>query len=261
MRQEHRAGEKLFVDYAAQTAEVVDRRTGEIRQAQIFVAVLGASNYTYAEATWTQQLPDWIGSHVRAFEFLGASLRGRIHGVTRKAYPVTPLRRSSNLTNQSQAATLQAVLPARILNAMFAPDRNSMRRVFVDAWRKFQNNEPLQPLEQVVAEVVKQHPEYHRLLNAGENVLDREFLPEGGQTNPFLHMGMHISLQEQIGTDRPPGIRDLHRRLSLQQGDAHEAEHRMMECLGHSLWQAQRNGGMPDEQAYLDCLRNLAGRP
>ena len=71
MRQEHRAGEKLFVDYAGQTAEVVDRRSGEIRQAQIFVAVLGASSYTYAEATWTQQLPDWIGSHVRAFEFLG----------------------------------------------------------------------------------------------------------------------------------------------------------------------------------------------
>ena len=73
MRQDHLAGEKLFVDYAGQTAEVVDRRTGEIRQAQIFVAVLGASNYTYAEATWTQQLPDWIGSHVRAFEFLGGT--------------------------------------------------------------------------------------------------------------------------------------------------------------------------------------------
>jgi len=71
MRQEHRAGEKLFVDYAGQTVEVVDRRTGEIRSAQIFVAVLGASSYTYAEATWTQQLPDWIGSHVRTFEFLG----------------------------------------------------------------------------------------------------------------------------------------------------------------------------------------------
>ena len=72
MRQEHRAGEKLFVDYAGQTVEVVDPRTGEIRQAQVFVAVLGASNYTYAEATWTQQLPDWIDAHVRAFEFLGA---------------------------------------------------------------------------------------------------------------------------------------------------------------------------------------------
>ena len=71
MRQEHRAGEKLFVDYAGQTVPVTERATGEIRQAQIFVAVLGASNYTYAEATWTQTLPDWIGAHVRAFEFLG----------------------------------------------------------------------------------------------------------------------------------------------------------------------------------------------
>lgn len=73
MRQEHRAGEKLFVDYAGQTAAIVDRRTGEVRQAQIFVAVLGASNYCFAEATWTQGLSDWIGSHVRALEFLGGS--------------------------------------------------------------------------------------------------------------------------------------------------------------------------------------------
>ena len=71
MRQEHRAGEKLFVDYAGQTVPVVDRGTGEIRQAQVFVAVLGASDYTFAEATWTQGLADWIGSHVRAFRFLG----------------------------------------------------------------------------------------------------------------------------------------------------------------------------------------------
>lgn len=71
MRQEHRAGDKLFVDYAGQTVDIVDRTTGELRPAQIFVAVLGASNYTYAEATWSQQLPDWIGSHVRAFQFLG----------------------------------------------------------------------------------------------------------------------------------------------------------------------------------------------
>ena len=73
MRQEHRAGEKLFVDYAGRTVAVVDRHTGELRQAQVFVAVLGASNYTFAEATWTQALPDWIASHVRAFEFLGCS--------------------------------------------------------------------------------------------------------------------------------------------------------------------------------------------
>jgi transposase len=71
MRQNHRAGEKLFVDYAGQTVPVIDRTTGEIHEAQIFVAVMGASNYTYAEATWSQKLPDWIGSHIRVFEFLG----------------------------------------------------------------------------------------------------------------------------------------------------------------------------------------------
>jgi transposase len=77
MRQTHRAGEKLFVDYAGQTMPVIDRLTGEVRQAQIFVAVLGASNYTYAEATWTQSLPDWIGSHTRAFGFFGFGLLRR----------------------------------------------------------------------------------------------------------------------------------------------------------------------------------------
>jgi transposase len=71
MRQDHKAGEKLFVDYAGQTVPVVDRTTGEVREAQIFVAACGASNYTYAEATWSQTLPDWIASHVRAFAFMG----------------------------------------------------------------------------------------------------------------------------------------------------------------------------------------------
>ncbi len=71
MRQSHKAGEKLFVDYAGQTVPIVDRRTGEVRETQVFVAVLGASNYTYAEATWTQTLPDWIGSHIRALEYIG----------------------------------------------------------------------------------------------------------------------------------------------------------------------------------------------
>ena len=70
MRQEHKAGEKVFVDYCGHTVAVVDA-SGEERRAQIFVAVLGASNYTYAEATWSQRMVDWIGSHRRAFEYFG----------------------------------------------------------------------------------------------------------------------------------------------------------------------------------------------
>ncbi len=71
MRQQHRAGEKAFIDYCGPTVEVVDRHTGEVRNAQVFVGVLGASSYTYAEATRTQSLPDWIGSHQRMLRFFG----------------------------------------------------------------------------------------------------------------------------------------------------------------------------------------------
>ena len=78
LRQHHTPGEKCFVDYAGQTAGVVDRHTGEVRAAQVFVAVLGASSYTYAEATWSQQLPDWLGSHVRALAFFGGVPRAMV---------------------------------------------------------------------------------------------------------------------------------------------------------------------------------------
>jgi transposase len=116
MRQEHRAGEKLFVDYAGQTVEVVDRRTGEIRQAQIFVAVLGASSYTYAEATWTQRLPDWIGAHVRAFAFFGGVpelvVPDNLRSAVDKAHRYEP---DINLTYQELASHYGvAVLPARV---------------------------------------------------------------------------------------------------------------------------------------------------
>ncbi|MCP5347699.1 MAG: IS21 family transposase [Pseudomonadales bacterium] len=116
MRQDHRAGEKLFVDYAGQTVPVIDQTTGEVRQAQIFVAVLGASNYTYAEATWTQSLPDWIGSHVRTFRFLGGvpelvvpdNLRA---GVSR-AHRYEP---DANPTYQDMASHYGvAILPTRV---------------------------------------------------------------------------------------------------------------------------------------------------
>ena len=115
MRQHHRAGEKLFVDYAGQTVEVVDRHTGEVRQAQIFVAVLGASNYTYAEATWTQQLPDWIGAHVRAFGFLGGTSEVVVPDNLRSA--VSKAHRYEPDLNPTYAELARhygvAVLPAR----------------------------------------------------------------------------------------------------------------------------------------------------
>jgi transposase len=116
MRQHHRAGEKLFVDYAGQTVEVIDRATGEIRAAQIFVATLGASNYTYAEATWTQGLPDWCASHIRAFEFLG-SVPALLVPDNLKSAVTQPCRYEpqTNATYEELAAHYRtAILPARV---------------------------------------------------------------------------------------------------------------------------------------------------
>ena len=98
MRQEHRAGEKLFVDYAGQTLAITDRDSGELRATAIFVAVLGASNYTYAEAAWSQELPEWIGSHVRCFEFLGGVPDRRPGQPQERGHARAPLRAGALLS-------------------------------------------------------------------------------------------------------------------------------------------------------------------
>ena len=100
---------------------------------------------------------------------------------------------------------------------------------------------------------------YHPVLMAEERHLERDYLPEVGETNPFLHMGMHIALKEQVSTDRPPGVRACYRALLHTLGDPHEAEHRMMECLGQVLWESQQQGGMPDESKYLECVKAAGG--
>lgn len=138
----------------------------------------------------------------------------------------------------------------------FGSDRDSLRRQYLAAWDKARRQQALTPLERIIVEIILEHPEYHPLLEQGEEKLDRDWLPEGGETNPFLHMGMHIALTEQIQTDRPAGIRDVYRGLRLRE-DAHQAQHRMMECLGEALYHAQQTGLGPDEQAYLACLRGL----
>ena len=141
---------------------------------------------------------------------------------------------------------------------MFGQNREELRRFYQQVWEKRQAGAPIEGLELLVAQVIEQHPEYQDMLGDPE-ALERDFNVEDGQTNPFLHMGMHITLAEQLGSDRPAGIRTLHRKITLKTGDPHEAEHRMMECLGLILWEAQRAGKPPDEQAFLDCMHKLAG--
>ncbi len=143
---------------------------------------------------------------------------------------------------------------------MFGDNREQLRQMYVDAWRKQQAAEVLTPLEMMIAEVVEMHPEYHALLNQGEAAIDKDFMPEQGESNPFMHMGMHIAIREQLSTNRPTGINDAIRALLARVQDAHEVEHRVMECLGESLWEAQRAGKAPDEMAYLRCVQGLARR-
>ena len=133
--------------------------------------------------------------------------------------------------------------------------RTDMRRTFTEVWRKLEANEPLSALEQIIADIIRLHPEYQTLLAQPDKSLDKDWTPEGGQTNPFLHMGLHIAIREQLSIDRPAGVKAVHAALLKQTGDAHAAEHVMLECLAETLWRGQREGRLPDDRLYLDCLR------
>jgi hypothetical protein len=137
--------------------------------------------------------------------------------------------------------------------------RDELRRVYVEAWRKRRAGLPSEPLEAQVADVIELHPEYHALLERGVAALDGEYTPEGGQSNPFLHMGLHLAVRDQVATDRPAGMREAFATLARRTGSAHEAEHRIIECLAEAMWDAQRAGRPPDEQAYLAAVRRLPG--
>jgi hypothetical protein len=143
---------------------------------------------------------------------------------------------------------------------MYSSDRRRMRQPFLDAWEKGKMKQPLTPLERMIVEVIRDHPEYHSLLDRPEFALEADWPPEMGVTNPFLHMSMHLSLREMVQTDRPAGIRDLHAELGLNKGDPLEAEHEMIDCLGEALWQAQQTGRPPDETALMTCLRDKLKR-
>lgn len=140
---------------------------------------------------------------------------------------------------------------------LHSQDRNQTRRFFYQVWQKKTAGQPLEPLETMIAQVIEQHPEYHTLLQDPDNMLALDYTPEQGKTNPFLHMGMHIAIQEQLSADRPAGIRKLYQRVCRRFPDSHEAEHRISEILAEILWEAQRDGRMPDETRYLQKLKKL----
>jgi len=145
------------------------------------------------------------------------------------------------------------------MSLLFGGSRDELRRGWLQAWQQSRAGAVLTPLEAQLAAIVGEHPEYHRWLEQGDAALQAEFSADSGGTNPFLHLSMHMALREQVGTNRPAGIQRIHTRLADQFG-AHEAEHRMMEALGRTLWEAQRAGAAPDERRYLEDLEALNTR-
>ena len=137
--------------------------------------------------------------------------------------------------------------------------REQLRLSYVDAWRKYLSRSPLTPLEALITEVIVLHPEYHSIVADPASALSHEPAAESPRESSFLHMGLHIAVREQIAIDRPPGIRELHRRLAALR-DAHGADHALMEALAETLWEAQRSGRPPDESRYLDLARSSLER-
>ncbi len=140
---------------------------------------------------------------------------------------------------------------------LFGNDRTQLRRIYFQSWAKHQQKQSMEPMEVIIANVISQHPEYHAFFDDAEKNQDKDFTPEMGKTNPFLHLGMHIAIHEQIATRRPPGIEQLYQSLCNKLVDNHDAEHKMMDCLGAMMWQAQRENSTPDETTYLECIKKL----
>ena len=138
---------------------------------------------------------------------------------------------------------------------MFNPSREQVRQFFFDVWRKHRDKAPLSGLEPVAVDVMLAHPEYRDALEHPERHAGRDYTPEGGESNPFLHLSLHLAIEEQLSIDQPPGIRAEFERIARARGDRHEALHVVLECLGETVWKAQRDAAAPDADAYLQCLR------
>ena len=143
------------------------------------------------------------------------------------------------------------------MSPFFDHSRDGLRRGWLDAWRRGRDGLPLTPLEAQLVDVLQGHPEYHAWLEQGERALTAEFTPESGVGNPFLHLSLHLAIEEQLGIDQPPGIRAVVDQLK-QRMDRHEALHIVLDCLGEVVWKAQRDQQMPDTEHYLDLLRRAA---
>ena len=142
---------------------------------------------------------------------------------------------------------------------MFNPSRDQVRQFFFGVWAKYRAGQPLAGAEQPALDAILSHPEYHALLDQPERYQERDYPPESGETNPFLHLSMHLAISEQLSVDQPPGIRGRYQSLLALHGDAMPAQHAVMECLAEMIWQVQRYQSAFDSAAYLRCLDQQCG--
>ena len=137
---------------------------------------------------------------------------------------------------------------------MFNPSRNEARAFLIDAWSRHRAQQPLSALEDIAAGLIAMHPEYQATIEHPDKHVERDYSPESGDVNPFLHLSLHLAVAEQLAIDQPPGIRAQFERLRAARGDEHAALHALLECLGEVIWSAQRLRGSPDAALYLACL-------
>ena len=142
--------------------------------------------------------------------------------------------------------------------SLFNPSRDEVREFFFDAWAKFKLQKPLTDLEKIGLGVMHMHPEYHRILDAPAQFKSQEYFPEFGETNPFLHMSLHLSILEQISINQPIGIAAIYEKLKLKHQDEHDAQHDILDCLAETIWQAQRNHADLDAAQYLQLMQQKA---
>ena len=137
-------------------------------------------------------------------------------------------------------------------------DRGATREVFFSAWRNHLDRKPLEGVERLLVQIALRHPEYHALLEDPQSHLERDYAPQLGETNPFLHMAMHLAIEEQLTLDEPRGIRDVYQALRARLPDEHEAQHRMMGCLAECIYEMQQQRRDFDAAAYIECLKRQA---
>ncbi len=143
--------------------------------------------------------------------------------------------------------------------SLFNPSRDEVRNFFFDAWRKANAHLALTDLEKMAVHIMQLHPEYHTILGQPELYLQQAYFPELGETNPFLHMSLHLSILEQISINQPIGITAIYQKLCTMHSSEHEAQHAILDCLGETIWHAQRHQTPLDNEYYLRLLHQKAG--